>query len=413
MLYDRATIHVEAGARRQRLRQLPPRGARPAGRSRRRRRRPRRRRRARRRPRTCATCPPSATGATSRPSAAGTARARSATAPPARTSSCASRAAPSSRTSRRGVRYDLTAPGQRVTSSPAAARAARATAASRPPPGRRRGSPSAACRARRRRSSCASSCSPTSASSGAPNAGKSSLLRRLTRARPKVADYPFTTLEPALGTIEDDEGRQLVLADIPGLIEGAGAGRRPRARVPRPRRAHAACSCTSSTSRRSTAVDPWEAFTTVRGELERYGAGLEERPFLVVLSKIDLLPADEVAEARGATGARGCADDRACCRDDDEPVVLAGLERDRRRARAAARGRSSPIRRPASRAGGAPRRPSVAEHAVYRPGGAAGYRRRAHVGEHSFRIVGPGGRAAGRAPRPREPATRSRTSRSG
>ena len=89
---------------------------------------------------------------------------------------------------------------------------------------------------------------------GLPNAGKSSLLSRMTRAQPKVAAYPFTTLEPVLGTIDADD-RQLVLADIPGLIEGASAA--PGSATTSSRTSSArGCSCTCSISRRWTARTP-------------------------------------------------------------------------------------------------------------------------------------------------------------
>ena len=124
---------------------------------------------------------------------------------------------------------------------------------------------------------------------GLPNAGKSSLLARLTRAAPKVASYPFTTVEPVLGTIDRDE-RQLVLADIPGLIEGAadgaGLGHEFLAHVER-------CRLLVHLLEVGPEADPQAAYETVRAELSAHGQGLDRLPELVALSKVDLLEEDE------------------------------------------------------------------------------------------------------------------------
>jgi GTP-binding protein len=128
---------------------------------------------------------------------------------------------------------------------------------------------------------------------GLPNAGKSSLLGRLTRAAPKIADYPFTTIEPVLGTIDDGE-RQLVLADIPGLIEGAAAG----AGLGHEFLAHVErCRVLVHLLELGPAGEPEEAYRTVRGELAAHGAGLDRLPEMVVLSKADLLPPEQVEAA--------------------------------------------------------------------------------------------------------------------
>ena len=121
---------------------------------------------------------------------------------------------------------------------------------------------------------------------GLPNAGKSSLLARLTRAAPKVADYPFTTISPVLGTIEGED-RQAVLADIPGLIEGAaegaGLGHEFLAHVER-------CAMLIHLVELAPPEgDPHSNYAAVRDELISYGAGLDRLPELVVLSKRDLL----------------------------------------------------------------------------------------------------------------------------
>jgi GTP-binding protein len=119
---------------------------------------------------------------------------------------------------------------------------------------------------------------------GLPNAGKSSLLARISNARPKIAAYPFTTLEPVLGTVEAPDGRQLVVADVPGLIEGAsegvGLGHEFLAHLERSRLLLHVIDCSED--------DTEERWRTIDAELAAYGAGLDRRPQIVVLNKTDL-----------------------------------------------------------------------------------------------------------------------------
>ena len=123
---------------------------------------------------------------------------------------------------------------------------------------------------------------------GLPNAGKSTFLASVTAAKPKIADYPFTTLHPNLGVASID-GREFVIADIPGLIEGAhqgvGIGDRFLGHVERTRVLLHLVSANEP--------DVADAYRTIRGELSAYGGGIDEKPELVALSQVDtLLPED-------------------------------------------------------------------------------------------------------------------------
>jgi GTP-binding protein len=120
---------------------------------------------------------------------------------------------------------------------------------------------------------------------GLPNAGKSSLLTRISNAKPKVAEYPFTTLAPILGTVDaPDASRQLTVADVPGLIEGASEGvGLGHAFLAHLERANLLLHVIDSSE-----DDAAERFATINRELAAYGAGLETRPQAIVLNKIDL-----------------------------------------------------------------------------------------------------------------------------
>jgi len=219
---------------------------------------------------------------------------------------------------------------------------------------------------------------------GQPNAGKSSLLARLTRAEPKVGDYPFTTVSPVLGTIEGED-RQAVLADIPGLIEGAaegaGLGHEFLAHVER-------CSVLVHLVDLAPAEgEPQANYDAVRGELAAHGAGLERLPELVVLSKRDLLPAEQVEEAVAEWRQRlgGSARDVLAV----SAATGEGLEELRTRilaelpAEAAAPARGG-MQSPAAGAG-----EFEVEHRVYRPVGEGGYTVEREE-DGAFRILGRG-----------------------
>jgi len=129
---------------------------------------------------------------------------------------------------------------------------------------------------------------------GLPNAGKSTFLAAVSAAKPKIADYPFTTLHPQLGVVDVD-GREFVLADLPGLIEGAhegtGLGDRFLGHTERCRVLLHLIDGTSD--------DAGEAYKIVRGELEAYGQGLTDKPEIVALSKSDAMTKEAIKAQAG------------------------------------------------------------------------------------------------------------------
>ncbi|MEO1101383.1 MAG: GTPase ObgE, partial [Pseudomonadota bacterium] len=146
---------------------------------------------------------------------------------------------------------------------------------------------------------------------GLPNAGKSTFLSAVTAAKPKIADYPFTTLSPGLGVVDLGQGRRFVLADIPGLIEGAaegaGLGHRFLGHVERCRVLLHLVDGTQD--------NPGDAYKTVREELVGYGGGLAEKPEIVAMNKIDALN-DELIEDQAQQLEAACG---------QKPLLVSGV----------------------------------------------------------------------------------------
>jgi GTPase len=212
---------------------------------------------------------------------------------------------------------------------------------------------------------------------GLPNAGKSSMLSRLTRATPKVADYPFTTLEPALGTLELDD-RQLVIADIPGLIEGASAG------------AGLGHDFLAHIERTKLLVhvldlapldgsDPQDNYATVERELELHNPRLAVLPRVLALSKADLVDESARAAAREAWEARVGPDTPVIVTSSVTGLGLEELAIELVR-RIPAEAPETPVEVDAE---------ELAEHRVFRPAAPRSYKV-AKIGDRVYRVTGQG-----------------------
>ncbi len=225
---------------------------------------------------------------------------------------------------------------------------------------------------------------------GLPNAGKSSLLARLTRAHPKVADYPFTTLEPVLGTLQADD-RQLVIADIPGLIEGAsagaGLGHEFLAHVERTRVLVHVLDIQPLDS-----SDPVENHAAIERELELHDPRLAALPRVLALSKVDLVDAD-TADAERHRWQRGLGDAVPVIA--TSSVTGAGLDELARTLLQLVVMKLPEAEAEVPRGDGVllepgPARPGeLAEHRIFRPADARAYRVD-RVGEGSYRVSGKG-----------------------
>jgi len=237
---------------------------------------------------------------------------------------------------------------------------------------------------------------------GLPNAGKSSLLTRLTRATPKVASYPFTTLSPALGVLEVDE-RQLVIADIPGLIEGAsegaGLGHDFLAHVERTRLLVHVLDLAPELSS-SEGVDAQRNYETIERELHAHDERLARLPRVLALSKADLVPPGHAADAVALWSERLGAEVPVIATSSATGIGLQELASELLRLVPGAvqaelelsaigenEGRAGSGGRPGKLAG--EQEPVLAEHMVFRPVAPSGFVVE-HLAEGSFAVTGRG-----------------------